>query len=219
MCGQVLLCSKINTGTKYLMPLVLNGPLQFLQCFVVMLSIHHLTSCQEVDEENAHLSQNTVNVTFRTDKICLNFILQRDPLWRQCIDCCLVFGVMCAAHILSPVMIQSWNLLSSWYCCRSVNADSMHFALHSGISCFGTLNNRCSVTILCDKEHEICMKWLVSSIIFKWSFSIMRSCTSSTSLSVMMDGHPLRSSCTCHRLAVNCLHQWCTIYLLITLGP
>ena len=46
-----------------------------------------------------------------------------------------------------------------------VNADSMHFALCSGVSCFGThlahnfLNNRCSGTILHNKEREICGKW------------------------------------------------------------
>ena len=42
-----------NTGTKHPVPLVLNGPLQFLQCFAVTFSIHCLTSDQEVDEENA----------------------------------------------------------------------------------------------------------------------------------------------------------------------
>ena len=41
-----------NTGTKHLAPFVLNGPLQFQQYFAVTLSIHRLTSGQEVDEEN-----------------------------------------------------------------------------------------------------------------------------------------------------------------------
>jgi hypothetical protein len=50
-----------NTGTKHPALLVLNGPSQFLQCFTVALSIHHLTSGQEVD-------------------VCSNFILQGDPL-------------------------------------------------------------------------------------------------------------------------------------------
>ena len=32
-----------------------------------------------------------------------------DPLWRQCIDCCLISGVVCANLVSSPVMIQSRN--------------------------------------------------------------------------------------------------------------
>ena len=42
-----------------------------------------------------------------------------------------------------------------------VNAASMRFALCSGVSYFGThlahnfLNNRCSMTIVCNKEWEI----------------------------------------------------------------
>jgi hypothetical protein len=52
-----------NTGTKHPAPLVLNGPSQFLQRFTVKLSIHHLTSGQEVGV----LSQNTVHITFRAD--------------------------------------------------------------------------------------------------------------------------------------------------------
>ena len=42
-----------NTGTYYPAPFVLNGPSQFLQCFAVTLSIHRLTSAQDIDEENA----------------------------------------------------------------------------------------------------------------------------------------------------------------------
>ena len=47
------------------------------------------------------------------------------------------------------------------------NADSMHFALCSGFSYFGThlahnfLNNRCSMTILCNEERKIWGKWLL----------------------------------------------------------
>ena len=99
----------------------------------------------------------------------------------------------------------------------------MRFALCSGASYFGThlphnfLNNRCSVTILCYKEREICRKWLLSSINVKWRFSILHSCTSSTRSSVMMYGLPLHSSCTCCRPAVNCLHQRRTIWLPIDL--
>ena len=95
-------------------------------------------------------------------KVCMNLVLQGDPLWCQCIDCCLVSGLMCATHISSTVMIQSRNLSPSpWYHCRNVNADSMHFALCSGVSCFGThlshnfLNNMCSVAILCNKKQEM----------------------------------------------------------------
>ena len=138
--------------------------------------------------------------------------------------CCLVSGVMCATHISSPAMIFSRNSLpSSWYHCRNVNADSMHFTLCSGVSCFGThlvlnfLHNRCSMTMLCKKKQEICRKCLLSSVTVKKWFSTMHSRTSSTRSSVMMDGLPLRSSCSCCRTAVNCLHQRRTICLLMTL--
>ena len=42
------------------------------------------------------LFQNTVHITFRADIVCLNFVLQGDPLWRQFIDCCLFSEVTCA---------------------------------------------------------------------------------------------------------------------------
>ena len=41
-----------NIGTKHPAPLVLNGLSQFLQRFTVMLSIHRLSSGQEVNKEN-----------------------------------------------------------------------------------------------------------------------------------------------------------------------
>ena len=56
---------------------------------------------------------------------------------------------------------MSSNSPSSYYRCRNVNVDCMHFAMCSGVSCFGThlehifLNNTCSVTILCNKEREM----------------------------------------------------------------
>ena len=42
-----------NTDTKHPAPFVLNGQSEFLQCLAIKLSIHSLTSGQEVDEENA----------------------------------------------------------------------------------------------------------------------------------------------------------------------
>ena len=42
-----------NISTKHPMSLVLNGTSQFLQCFAVTLSIHHVNSGQEVIKENA----------------------------------------------------------------------------------------------------------------------------------------------------------------------
>ena len=178
-----------NISTKHPSLPVLNALSQFLQCFAVTLSIHRLTSGQEVDKENAPSSQNTVHIIFCAEKVCLNFVLQSDPLWCQCIDCCLVSSVMCVTHISSSVMIWSRNSSpSSWYCCRNVSADSMHFALCSGISCFGTylvhnfLNNRCSVTILCKKMQEICGKWLLISITVK----LMHSCTSSCEVNAFL---------------------------------
>ena len=57
-----------------------------------------------------------------------------DPLWCQCIDCCLVSGVMCTTHVSSLVMIRSRNSSpSSRYRRWNVNADSM---LCSGVSCY-----------------------------------------------------------------------------------
>ena len=83
------------------------------------------------------LSQNTVHVTSRPDRNCLNFVLQEDPLWRQYIDCCLVSVVTSATYVSSLVMIRSRNSSpSSWYHCRNVNADSMRFALCSGVNCY-----------------------------------------------------------------------------------
>ena len=91
-----------NTGTKHPAPLDLNCPTQYLHCFAVTLNIHCLTFGQELDEENARLSQKIVHITFRADEICLNFVFQGDPLWHQCINSCLVSGVMCATHVSSP---------------------------------------------------------------------------------------------------------------------
>ena len=135
------------------------------------------------------LSQNTVHVTSCTNKVCLNFILQGDPLWRQCIDCCLVSGVPCATH-------------DSSHLCRNVNADSMRFTLCWGIHLIHNfLNNSCSVTILYNKEWEICRKWLLSSLFVKQQFSIMHSCTSSTKSSIMM----MASHCAPHAHVVDLL--------------
>ena len=56
----------------------------------------------------------------------------------------------------------------------------MRFALCSGVSYFGTylahnfLNNRCSMTILCNKQQKICGKLRLSSVIVKRRFSIIR---------------------------------------------
>ena len=69
-----------NASTKHPAPLVLNGPSQFLQCFAVMLSIHCLTSGQEVDEENAPSVPEHEHITFRADKVCLTLVLQGDLL-------------------------------------------------------------------------------------------------------------------------------------------
>ena len=119
------------------------------------------------------LSQNTVHITFHVGKVCLNFVLQGDPLWRHCIECCMV-SVLIRFRNSSPPSLCSY---------RNANADSMFISLYSGVDCFGThlahnfLNNRCSVTMLCNKERGICGKWLLSSVIVKWRFSIIQSHT------------------------------------------
>ena len=55
------------------------------------------------------LSKNTGHNTFHADIFCLNLDSQGDSVWCQCIDSCLVSGVMCATHVSSPVMIPSRN--------------------------------------------------------------------------------------------------------------
>ena len=151
-----------NTGTKHTEPLILNGPSQFLHCFAVMLIIHRLISGQEVDEENApSLPEHCANY-FPHRQNLLEFRLAERSTLTLMHWLLMVSGVMCATHVSSPVMIWSRNSLpSSWYCYRNVNADSMRFSLRSGVICFVTylaynfLNNRCSVTILCNKEQEM----------------------------------------------------------------
>ena len=74
--------------------------------------------------------RTTMHITFRAGIVCLNFVLQGYPLWCQCIDRWLVSGVMCGTYVSSPMMIRSINSLpSSWYRCRNVIANSMHFIL------------------------------------------------------------------------------------------
>jgi hypothetical protein len=71
----------------------------------------------------------------------------------------------------------------NWDICHTVGPTSVYCIVEvcrlgveplcSGVSCFGThrahnfLNNRCSVPISCNKEREICGKWLLSSVIVK----------------------------------------------------
>ena len=71
-------------------------------------------------------------------------------------------------HLLLSVILKMLKLTGREFlevCCRNVNADSMRFALCSGVGCFGThlahnflkkkrKENRCSMTILY-KEGEI----------------------------------------------------------------
>jgi hypothetical protein len=71
----------------------------------------------------------------------------------------------------------------NWDICHTVGPTSVYSVVEvcrlgleplcSGVSCSGThrvhnfLNNRCSVPISCNKEREICRKWLLSSLIVK----------------------------------------------------
>lgn len=83
-------------------------------------------------------SQNTVYINFREDTVCVNLVRHGNPLWRHCIDCCLVSGVNWATHILSRVIILLRNSLpSSWYRCRKVNAASMRLIVCSDVRFFG----------------------------------------------------------------------------------
>ena len=72
--------------------------------------------------------------------------------WAQCIDCCLIYVVMCATHVSSPVTIRFRNSSpSSWYRCRNVNADSMLFPLFSGISCYAL----CIQNVITDHTSQL----------------------------------------------------------------
>ena len=83
------------------------------------------------------LSQNSVHIAFRAYLVPFNFVLQGDPLWRKCIACCLVSGVICVTYVSSFVMIRSTNSSpSTRHRCRNGNADSMHFAMCSGVSSY-----------------------------------------------------------------------------------
>ena len=53
-----------------------------------------------------------------------------------CIECCLVSGIMCTTLVTAVMLWLRNSLPSSWYSSRNVNADSMCFALCSGVSCY-----------------------------------------------------------------------------------
>jgi hypothetical protein len=71
----------------------------------------------------------------------------------------------------------------NWNICHTVGPTSVYCVVEvwrlgleplcSGVSCFGThrahnvLNNMCSVPISCNKEREICGKWVLNSVIVK----------------------------------------------------
>jgi hypothetical protein len=83
---------------------------------------------------------------------------------------------MCSAFF-QHIRHRNWDIchtvgLTSVYCVAEVCRLGLE-PLRSGVSCFGThrahnfLNNRRSVPISCNKEWEICGKWLLSSVIVK----------------------------------------------------
>ena len=201
MCGRALSCSKTTPALiipRRLFWMTRHNFWTFSQqrsIFTVSLLVSKST------RRMPHLTQNIVHITFRAYKVSLNFVSQVDPLWHRCIDRCLISGVFCAIHVSSPVTFRYRNSSpSSYNRCRNVNPVSLRYVLCSGVSYFGThlvhnfLNNRCSVTIFCNKEREICGKWLFSSVILKRRFSITHSCTSYTTSSVMR----VSSYCTPH---------------------
>ena len=119
-----------------------------------------------------------------------------------------------------PVVIRSRNSSPSLcYCCRKCQCwfHALCFAFwcqlfwHPPGIDYNFLNNKFSVTILCNQELEISWKWLPSSVIVERRFTIMRFRTCSTRSMCSI-------SCTCCRPAVNCLHQRRTNCLLMTLG-
>ena len=173
-------------STKHPAPLVLNGPSQFQQCFTVTLSIHHLTSGQKIDEENV--------------PPVLEHHAHHFPHWQSLLEFHLAGR--------SNVIPMHWLLLGFWgnKCnpCFTTCDDlvqklvtiimvPLRITLCAGVSGFGThqmhnfLNNMCSVTILCNKQRKICRKWLLSFVTVKRWFFLMRSCTSSTRSSTMID--------------------------------
>ena len=212
---------KENAGTKNPALLVLNYTSQCLQCFAVTLSIHRLTSGQEVDEENApSVPEHRVHHFPRRQSL-IEFHLPGRYIVSPIHWLLLGFwGIVCVTHVSSPVMFRSRNSSpSSWYRCRNGNADFVCSALCSGVRCFVShlahnfLNNRWSMTSLCKKEREMSSELRN----YETRFSKMRYRTIVTSSSTMMVGLPLRSSsCAYCRPAANCLHQRHTICLLMT---
>ena len=112
-------------------------------------------------------------------------LLQGDPLWCQCIDCCLVSWVMCAnpcfitcddpvqklVAVKVPLQKSQWWLhaLCFVFCCQ--------LFWHPPCTQF-------SEQVLCATRSR---KWLQRCVFVKRSFFIMHSRTSS----IMMDGLPL----------------------------
>ncbi|GFV38919.1 hypothetical protein TNCV_192871 [Trichonephila clavipes] len=77
------LCMELPCDKRLLLFVVAKTPSVY--CFI--------TDIWDRKDRMPFLSQITVLITFRTDSVCLNFVLTGDPLCLQCIDCCLVSGV------------------------------------------------------------------------------------------------------------------------------
>ena len=95
------------------------------------------------------------------------FVILWDQLLYPCVAEVCRLGLEPLWHssvILKPLKFNqtgiSWGLRKDG---PQLSMLTMRFALCSSVSCFGThlvhyfLNNRCSVTILCNKEREICI--------------------------------------------------------------
>jgi hypothetical protein len=113
--------------------------------------------------KTSRLSQNTVHIIFLAESVCLNLFAFRDALCRHCIDGCLFCGVTWEIQVSSLVTTCLRNSSPSLcYRTKKFSAVPMRFVLWSSVSIFGThlahslWHCKCSVTISCSKEREMC---------------------------------------------------------------
>ena len=100
-----VIVQKDNSGTNYPVPLLLNGPSEFLQYFAVTLSIHRLTSGQEVHEENSP-SARTPCTSLSAPTKSARISSCREIHCDANSSCYSVYWVMCVTHVSSPVIIR-----------------------------------------------------------------------------------------------------------------
>ncbi|GFX83412.1 hypothetical protein TNCV_1427081 [Trichonephila clavipes] len=107
----IIVTDEHNTCIKHSRPLVLNDMSKFPQCFTVMVNVYCLTTWEEVNEQIAlHIPEHHAHHFPYRQHLFEFRPITGVLLHRQCIDCCLVFGVKCEIQALPPVTILSRNL-------------------------------------------------------------------------------------------------------------